>query len=139
MNKLRPNNVSNFLQRFSALGDGVIISFCCGFHSEDAPTIVDMRITVHDWQMYEPGRARHECRATLRLRFVDTTEFALTEDRNGHSHHVIFEASLAYFDGLFFLNLDNSELDLSSPEGYRASRFYVAARALEWEVLPYAE
>lgn len=134
MIQLSSNATKAFLKRFGDLHDAIVRSVAVSFRSASQPTTVELTISTKDSE-----RPDDDGWINLHLMFVDAPEFSFNEDQKSNSHHVIFEAVLDCFDGLFFLNLDNSELDLTTRLGYRESQFYVTGHSLEWEVLPYAE
>jgi hypothetical protein len=124
MNDLTPANVHAFLKRFQLRG-GRLSRFTVRNTSE--ATTAEVRLTVRDSETNSPVR--------LRLVFAGVEEYRF-QRRPGPGLVRLKDVRVGFFGPLVYLNLDAFPED-GPPKvmDFRASDWFLAGRALQWEVV----
>jgi hypothetical protein len=126
MKQLIPAQIGQFLKQFPLKG-GTLRRFRVTHHSPKESS-GELILSVVDSE-----QAR---RVRLRIVLDEVEEFRF-QRRPGPSLVRIKEARLGVFNGVFYLNLDAYAADdPPALHDYRASEAFIAARSLEWEIVP---
>ena len=131
---LTVSEISGFLQRFNLFHDAIIRHLQVTFRFRNPITTARIIISVRDSQTMA-----NEGWVNLRFELTDVKEFRFVESRTLVTYTVIYEAHIASFDDLFFLDFGGLTDDPASAQDCRKSDFYIATKKAEWEVEPYQE
>src|SRR5439155_25924978 len=128
------SQISGFLQRFNSFHDAIIRHIEVTFRFRNPITKARIIISVRDSQTMA-----NEGWVNLRLELADVKEFRFVESSTSVTYTVIYEAHIASFDDLFFIDFGGLSDHTASAEDCRKSEFYIAAKKAEWDVESYQE
>ncbi|MGL6074632.1 MAG: hypothetical protein ACRC8S_10770 [Fimbriiglobus sp.] len=132
MNRLNPSEINSFLRQFRFPG-GRLRRMKLHYGSGD-----DFRIEIAilaKTALKDLGSTPKPVR--LRLELIGVEEFRF-QKRPNSAEGKLHDLRIGYFNGLFFLTLDDMGLspgDMPKLHDYRAGDHYLATRQISWEVV----
>jgi hypothetical protein len=134
MTILGEEHIDEFIERFHSFNDGVIRTILVSYRNSSAGAEAQLGISVRDSASHD-----NDSWVNVRIKASDVTEFSFHET-DKESYQVLSSGlHVTWIDGVFFLEFGDC-IDISEEVSeIRKSKFYLAAKLIEWEVAPYQE
>lgn len=133
MNLDSAESIDYFNKRFHNCDDGVIRGLQVIFRSgSNHPSRILVALSVRDAECTDNSGF-----VNVRLTFLEVSEFSFSEGEI--SYQVLSEGMKTMLSGDVIFVTFNPHDNPESVAAFRESHFYVAAKRIEWKVLPYKE